>query len=230
MDLNNEAAGTLWETIECEAKPRACGAAREPRARATDARIPALVEQALRSAYFSEAGELAVRYRVSVGDLVAHLERAGLGRMPRPERAIDNIRCAVHATALAAGEPQAWTDVMNALAPGFDRACASRLDARRGIAFARRFWVDLQVSTLGDAAPALRLHGARRQETPAPRRPRGVRAPDLRTFAAVRPLRYWLAERLLGSLEVEIGRATSEAECLDTEAEARTLRIPALAR
>jgi hypothetical protein len=225
MDLNNEAAGTLWETLEC-GKPQAIDA--RPRSARTGTRLPPLVEAAIRGAYFSEAGELALRYRVSVADVVAHLEGAGLGRMQRPERAIEHIRCAVHATALMQGNRQAWTDVVNALAPGFDRACASRLEPQRGIAFARRFWIDLQCSSIGELAVG--APGLRPGDRPAVQRPRGVRAPDLRTFAAIRPLRYWLAERLLGSLEVELGRAASEAECLDTEAEVRTLRIPALAR
>ena len=94
----------------------------------------------------------------------------------------------------------------------------------RGIAFARRFWIDLRVSTLGPTTDARTRSG--RSGTTV-RRPRGVRAPDLRTFAATRPLRYWLAERLLGSLEVELGRAASAAERLDTVEEVRTLRIPA---
>jgi hypothetical protein len=114
--------------------------------------------------------------------------------------------------------------VITALGPGFDRACAGRLDPVEGIAFARRFWLDLRASTLesGDRTNT----GSRRRRREI-RRPRGVRAPDLRTFAATRPMRYWLAERLLGSLETELGRAASAAERLDTVEEVRTLRIPA---
>ncbi|NBX32646.1 MAG: hypothetical protein EBR07_07920, partial [Planctomycetes bacterium] len=122
------------------------------------------------------------------------------------------------------GVAQSWADLQTVLAPGFDRACASRLDPMRGIAFARRFWIDLRVSTLGPTKDARTRSG--RSGTTV-RRPRGVRAPDLRTFAATRPLRYWLAERLLGSLEVELGRAASASERLDTVEEVRTLRIPA---
>ncbi len=217
MDIS-ESRGTLWEAL-----------VEEPRARTTQARresqLSLAVAARLREAYFAQAGEIALRYSVGVGDMLAHLELAGLARMPRPERALDHVRCAVHATALARGEQQAWTDLLNALAPGFDRACAARLDPRRGIVFARRFWIDVRISTLG--VDAARLPGPRTADRPALVRPRGVRPPDLRTFAATRPLRYWLAERLLGSLEVELGRAASDAERLDTAAAARTLRIPA---
>lgn len=208
---NTDSQGTLWDSLEAEHGAIAAECARP-------GQLDAEVEAALRVAYFAEAGELAVRYGVGVADLVAHLERAGLARMPRPERAIEHVRCAVHATALAAGEAQAWADLVTALGPGFDRACASRLAPERGIAFARRFWLDLRASTLGQDGTST---GAR------PRRPKGVRAPDLRTFAATRPLRYWLAERLLGSLETELGRAASASERLDTVEEVRTLRIPA---
>jgi hypothetical protein len=173
------------------------------------------VRAALREAYFAEAGELAMRYGIGACDVIEHLERAGLSRAPRPERAVTNIRCAVHATALAMGIAQAWADLLTALGPGFDRACIGRLDRQRGIAFARRFWIDLRETTLGT--------GTR----PSARRRTGGRAPDLRNFTATRALRYWLAERLLGSLEAELGRAASAAERLDTVQEVRTLRIPA---
>jgi hypothetical protein len=130
----------------------------------------------------------------------------------------------VHAAALAKGVAQAWADLITALGPGFDRACAGRLDPVEGIAFARRFWLDLRASTLESGDRTNTASRRRRREI---RRPRGVRAPDLRTFAATRPMRYWLAERLLGSLETELGRAASAAERLDTVEEVRTLRIPA---
>lgn len=212
--------GTLWETLEENEQPARASHARR------DAQLPVLVQARLRAAYFADAREVAMRYRVSVGEMIAHLEGAGLARMPRPERAVDNVRCAVHAAALVRGEVQAWTDLLNALAPGFDRACAARLDPRRGIAFARRFWIALRVGTLGEAAA--RLPGPRTGG--ASELPRGgsFRSADLRSFAATRPMRYWLAERLLGSLETELGRAASDAERLDTAAQARTLRIPAL--
>lgn len=209
---NTDSQGTLWDSLEAEHGGTVAESMRP-------GQLDADVEAALRVAYFAEAGELAVRYGVGVADLVAHLERAGLARMPRPERAVEHVRCAVHAAALAAGVAQAWADLVTALGPGFDRACASRLAPERGIAFARRFWLDLRVSSLGPGVPVARHAG--------PRRPKGVRAPDLRTFAATRPLRYWLAERLLGTLETELGRAASASERLDTVEEVRTLRIPA---
>jgi hypothetical protein len=203
--VTDEAQGTLWETLA-----PACAVAERG-----DAQLPETVRAALREAYFAEAGELAMRYGIGACDVIEHLERAGLSRAPRPERAVTNIRCAVHATALAMGIAQAWADLLTALGPGFDRACIGRLDRQRGIAFARRFWIDLRETTLGT--------GTR----PSARRRTGGRAPDLRNFTATRALRYWLAERLLGSLEAELGRAASAAERLDTVQEVRTLRIPA---
>jgi hypothetical protein len=203
--VTDEAQGTLWETLA------PAGAVAER----VDAQLAESVRAALREAYFAEAGELAMRYGIGACDVIEHLERAGLSRAPRPERAVTNIRCAVHATALAMGIAQAWADLLTALGPGFDRACIGRLDRQRGIAFARRFWIDLRETTLGT--------GTR----PSARRRTGGRAPDLRNFTATRALRYWLAERLLGSLEAELGRAASAAERLDTVQEVRTLRIPA---
>lgn len=220
---STDATGTLWESHSLWGSNNAGGACTMAE-RSSARRLDESIEASIRSAYFAESGELAVRYGMSVSDVIEHLENAGLGRMPRPERAIDNIKCAVHAAALSRGVAQSWADLQTVLAPGFDRACASRLDPMRGIAFARRFWIDLRVSTLGPTNDARTRSG--RSETTV-RRPRGVRAPDLRTFAATRPLRYWLAERLLGSLEVELGRAASASERLDTVEEVRTLRIPA---
>ncbi|MFM9144017.1 MAG: hypothetical protein ACKORL_01240 [Phycisphaerales bacterium] len=212
----HEIQGTLWDetgTASCVMDATHAPARTErdePRAGA----LNHVIADALRAAYFAEAGELATRYSVSSSAVVEHLESAGLARMPRPERAISHIRCAVHAAALVRGDAQAWADLLTALGPAFDRACAARLDKARGIAFARRFWQDARASTLGMTA---RPSG----------RPRGVRAPDLRTFAATKPLRHWLAERLLGSLETELGRAASAAERLDAVQEVRTLRLPA---
>jgi hypothetical protein len=213
----DDARGTLWESLVDSGQ---CAVAERPAERTLDASIAA----AIREEYFAEAGELAMRYGIGVCDVIEHLERAGLARMPRPERALEHIKCAVHAAALAKGVAQAWADLITALGPGFDRACAGRLDPVEGIAFARRFWLDLRASTLESSDRTNTGSRRRRREI---RRPRGVRAPDLRTFAATRPMRYWLAERLLGSLETELGRAASAAERLDTVEEVRTLRIPA---
>jgi hypothetical protein len=212
----DEIQATLWDdigTASCVMDATHAGTRSqraEPRAGALDH----VIADALRAAYFAEAGELATRYGISSSGVIEHLEGAGLARMPRPERAISHIRCAVHSAALVRGDAQAWADLITALGPAFDRACAARLDKARGIAFARRFWQDARASTLGGS--------------PRPAgRPRGVRAPDLRNFAATKPLRHWLAERLLGSLETELGRAASAVERLDAVEEVRTLRIPA---
>jgi hypothetical protein len=189
--MNTQLDATLWDDAPApEALPRA-------------------LEARLRAAYFSLAGGAALRYRVSVEDVLEHVVRAGIARMPRPERAAEHMVCVVHATALVRGDAQAWTDLVNQLASNFDRACAARLDSVRGIAFARRFWRDLREATASES----RNHGAR--------------VPDLRTYAGSRPLRYWLAERLLGTLEFEIGRSPRSAPArLDRSAGARTLRMP----
>jgi hypothetical protein len=221
---HDDSNATLWDTLEAHGVPCDANApAREAAACAPRNALHPSIAAAVRTAYFCDAGELAVRYGISADDVVGHLERAGLARMPRPERCISNIRCAVHATALVRGEPQAWADRVTALGPVFDRACSSRLDRTRGIQFARRFWGDLRDSS----TDAVLAEAASARTRPA-RRPRGVRPPDLRTFPAVSLLRNWLAERLLGSLEVELGRAASCAQHLDSDDGARTLRIPAL--
>lgn len=224
-------AGTLWDGVEAEES------------------LAQPLQKLIRSAYFSGGGEVAMRYRVSVDDVLEHLLRAGASRMPRPERAADNVRCVIHAAALVRGDAQAWADLLNALAPSFDRACAARLDPVRGIAFARRFWMDLRATSTDQVVTAA-LHSA--QQAPreqqaahaqqavraqqAPRAPQaapqaasrnhGTRAPDLRQYTGARPMRYWLAERLLGSLEMELGRAAHPAPRLDRAAGSRTLRIP----
>lgn len=182
---------TLWDTVE------------------SDDALPRALSATIRSGYFSNAGAAALRYRVSVTDVLTHLTGAGIRRMPRPERAAENLSCVVHAVALVRGDAQAWADIVNQLASSFDRACAARLDPVRGIAFSRRFWLDLR----SNASAASRNHG--------------TRAPDLRAYAGNRQLRYWLAERLLGSLEFELGRASHvSTPRLDRAAGARTLRMP----
>lgn len=227
-------AGTLWDGVEAEES------------------LAQPLQKLIRSAYFSGGGEVAMRYRVSVDDVLEHLLRAGASRMPRPERAADNVRCVIHAAALVRGDAQAWADLLNALAPSFDRACAARLDPVRGIAFARRFWMDLRATSTDQVVTAAAhgthgvhgvhgTHGAHAahaargthaaqgvhaaSQQPASRN-NGTRAPDLRQYTGARPMRYWLAERLLGSLEMELGRAAHPAPRLDRAAGSRTLRIP----
>ena len=197
-------AGTLWDGVEAEES------------------LAQPLQKLVRSAYFSGGGEVALRYRVSVDDVLEHLLRAGASRMPRPERAADNVRCVIHAAALVRGDAQAWADLLNALAPSFDRACAARLDPVRGIAFARRFWMDLRATSTDQVVTAA-AHAAAQQSAS---RNHGTRAPDLRQYTGARPMRYWLAERLLGSLELELGRAAHPAPRLDRAAGSRTLRIP----
>ena len=83
---HDESNATLWDTLEAPGDARATHARTASHvAAAACTPLHPSIAAAVRTAYFCEAGELAVRYGVSADDVIEHLERAGLGRAPRAE-------------------------------------------------------------------------------------------------------------------------------------------------
>jgi len=197
----------------CEARasksPLVAAARRPSRVNAIDrGALDPELEVQLRRHCFCMASE-ASRYRVSVDDVIAHLIGAGLSMTPRPQRSLAHVPDVMLAVACVRGDATAWNDLLNAHAWCLDRACAEQLGTSEGLTFARRFWGELRLTTR-DLTRALKI------------------APRLQQYAGVRPIRLWLADRMLGAAAT--GAAASMARSprlLDSAMGSRTLPIPA---
>lgn len=169
---------------------------------------PALTEQ-IRRQYFC-CGGIASRYRATMHEVESHLIGAGLAITPRPQRVLLHLPDVMVAIGCVRGDATAWNDLLNAHAWCLDRACSEQLGASVGLTFARRFWRDLRTSTLSTKGSE------------------GGVAPRLQSYPGVRPIRLWLADRMLGA--AASGAATTFAGAgvsLDSDARSRTLPIPA---
>lgn len=176
-----------------------------------EATLPAPLATQVRRQFFCSAVE-AARYRVSVDEVIHHLARAGLALGPRPQRVIAHISDVIVAVACVRGDAAAWNDLLNAHAWCLDRACAEQMGSSTGLAFARRFWSDLRAATHSRA----RGRQLERAQT------------RLQTYTGTRPIRLWLADRLLGgAASVQSGAMSARhARHLDRERGSRTLPLP----
>ncbi|MBX3356037.1 MAG: hypothetical protein KF724_10125 [Phycisphaeraceae bacterium] len=182
-------------------------------ARAQGALDPAL-SSLLRRQFFCCA-EFATCRRVGLEEVEAHLINAGLSITPRPQRVLSHLPDVMQAIACIRGDVTAWNDLVNAHAWCLDRLCAEQLGANDGLIFARRFWRDLRRATVtasgeGRSQPSL---------------PRGV-APRLQQYSGVRPLRLWLADRMIGAAATTNGTPGARRPAmLDSEEGSRTLPL-----
>lgn len=138
----------------------------------------------VRRQFFAHAGDLATRYRLTLADVLAHVETArGFlpGRVAAGPIWIEDL---VLAAACTRGVAIAWVDLTTHLEPSMRRAAASRLSEADAAIFVARFSRSLRRSSSG-AASTDRRGGA----------------PSLREFAGQRSLASWLAERLLAQLD-----------------------------
>lgn len=173
-----------------------------------------LLAAAVRRQFFCAAVD-AGRHHVSADEVIAHLIQAGLAITPRSQRVLAHLPDVILAIACARGDATAWNDLINAHAWCLDRACTEQLGPNEGLTFARRFWRDLKSSTLGTVVVT--------------RRPRAS-ATRLQQYSGVRPIRLWLADRLLGaaaSTAPKSMQAARTADSLDSEGGMRSLPLPA---
>lgn len=175
-----------------------------------------ILDEQIRRQFFRSGGE-AARYRVSVDDVLAHLMRAGLPITPRPQRVLAHMADVIQVIACVRGDATAWNDLLNAHAWCLDRACAEQLGMTQGLTFARRFWRRLRSGTRGEECGTLG-------------------APSLRQYSGVRPIRLWLADRMLGAAAgtnsatgagADTRTRRGGAGTLDSGAALRTLPLPA---
>jgi len=159
-----------------------------------------LYQRRLLRAFFREAGSLASRYRVHGADLVAHVRELSEPRLERglllkPVACVGDLAVA---TACRLGRANAWNELWIFAEPSLTRAAFSRLPETLALTWTRRYWTQLQRSTRVDGVGLARYDGSR-------------------------PIRLWMVEELMGTLEAEraAGRITIRREQLGRPAPLR---------
>ena len=131
-------------------------------------------------AFFHDAGPLATRYRVSGDDIANH---AHLLARPRIERGcfLKPVACVADlavATACCLGRANAWNELWIFAEPSMTRAAFSRLPETLALTWTRRYWTQLERISREGAGGLMNYDGSR-------------------------PIKLWIVEELLGTLEEE---------------------------
>lgn len=135
---------------------------------------------AILRAFFRDASALAARYRVSGDDVAEHArilagDRVERGCMLKPVACVADLAVA---TACCLGRANAWNELWVFAEPSMTRAALSRLPETMALTWTRRYWTRLErASRLGEGG--------------------------LTRYDGSRPIRLWIVEQLLGTLEEE---------------------------
>ena len=148
-------------------RSRANGTKRNGRRRPSGA--PRRAMSRLRIAYFAQAWDSGIRYGIGFDEVVAHLWNVRKRRGRLRLETVRHLDDLVHAIACTNGAGAAWSDLVDLYEGLLVRRCAQRVDEMDSILAVRRLFADLR----RDAATSL-----------------GVYCGD-------RPLRAWLADRVL---------------------------------
>ncbi len=129
--------------------------------------------------FFRDAGALAGRYRVGGEDLVAHVRARSSatlerGALLKPVACIGDLTVA---TACCLGRANAMNELWIYAEPAMTRAALSRLPETLALTWTRRYWTRLERASREGAGLAL--------------------------YDGSRPIRLWIVEQLLGTLEEE---------------------------
>ena len=173
-----------------------------------------MLSESVRRAFFANGGELATRYGITLEHVLAHIEaaeefakeRSDASRELHLSRIPHMLEDLVIATACCHGVTLAWKECQNMNAHLLTRACELRLDEIDAILFVRRFWEELEARSRGTLTSA---------------------GPRIQDYLGTRPLRTWLADRLLGRLEgmMRTGSLNSPARRPEFEGSTASLRI-----
>ena len=146
------------------------------------------MRDSIRQAFFAEAGAAAAKYGVTLEQVFAHLEvadefmrlEATSNRNHRVNKIPGLINDLVLATACTHGIGLAWQDLREQHTHLLNRAAEMRLDEIDAILHVRRFWDEMEEQSRGNTNHA---------------------GPRMQDYPGTRPLRIWLADRVLGGLE-----------------------------
>jgi len=185
-------ARAVCEGVDGARKPKPAIASPRPSARLAAQRATQAVQAAsmtsdwndyrasLLRAFFRDAGPLAARYRVSGDDVASHIhalvkERVARNVLLKPVACVGDVAVA---TACCLGRANAWNELWVFAEPSMTRAALSRLPETLALTWTRRYWTRLErLSRLGVGG--------------------------LVDYDGSRPMRLWIVEQLLGTLEEE---------------------------
>lgn len=174
---------------ESGSKPRAARARNATRERRNSNATPCGIEltrdwdeyrRQLLRAFFRDASSLASRYRVGGEDLVEHVRALCAPQLERGNY-LKPVACVPDLTVAAAcclGRANAWNELWIFAEPSMTRAAFSRLPETLALTWTRRYWSRLERASRDGSAGLIRYDGSR-------------------------PIRLWLVENLLGTLEEE---------------------------
>ena len=132
----------------------------------------------LRCAYFAQAGETASRYGISFERVIRHLWQARRSNRRFTLQNIAHVDDLLHAIACADDVALAWTDLAERYERTLVRKCRANFDEMEATVFVRRVLADLRHRSVLE---------------------HDERLPSLHTYLGTRPLRLWLADRMIGA-------------------------------
>lgn len=160
---------------------------------------PDQLESEIRQAYFSSASWVAIRYSVSVEDLIDHLRAGGLHHAARPMTASQYVEDIVLCVAICNGCKQAWNDLRQVFDLTLSRACTLTMSEQDSIVFVQKF-----LSELAEDTERACEHERAARETRADDATHEAHASEdagLRDYIGLVPLRVWLTNKILATLE-----------------------------
>jgi hypothetical protein len=130
--------------------------------------------------FFRDAAQLAARYRVSGDDVSAHAhalvaDRVARGVLLKPVACVADLAVA---TACCLGRANAWNELWIFAEPSMTRAAFGRLPESAALTWTRRYWTQLEKISRAGTGGLVKYDGSR-------------------------PIRLWIVEELIGTLEQE---------------------------
>lgn len=157
--------------------------------------FPLITVSRLRRAFFAQGHDAAMRYRVTLDRVLAHLEDACRHHRRLPIFEVRHMDDLIHAVACVDATDPAWWDLVEGHESALVRASRKWLPPTDAIILVRRLFAELRGDDLT-----------------------GVRS--LRSFDGTRTLRRWLGDRLIGALnrsgDAGLGAAPDAALATDT--------------
>ena len=150
---------------------------------------PDQLESEIRQAYFSAASWVAMRYSVSVEDLIEHLRRGGLHHAARPSSASQYVEDIVLSVAICQGSEQAWSDLRQVFDLTLTRACTLSMSEQDAMVFVQKFLSDLADATEHHIDSSEQSEDAIEVDA------------GLHDYIGLVPLRVWLTNRILATLD-----------------------------
>ena len=160
---------------------------------------PDQLESEIRQAYFSAASWVAIRYSVSVEDLIDHLRAGGLHHAARPMSASQYVEDIVLCVAICNGSKQAWSDLRQVFDLTLSRACTLTMSEQDSMVFVQKFLSDLAEDTERACESARETRDDLTDG--ATHEAHACEDAGLRDYIGLVPLRVWLTNKILATLE-----------------------------